>query len=84
MMFQTLADLTPIMIGLVGIGQVGVVAWGIRVMRDAGRERSEQMQVLLESVREAVVGLREASNGIRELLDRPSAEDMTQADTSDD
>ena len=62
-MVQTMADLTPVMIGIVGIGQVGVVAWGIKVMRDAGRERSEQMEVLLESVREA-------SNGIRELLER--------------
>ena len=48
-MFQTMADLTPLMIGVVGIGQIGVVAWGIRVMRDAARERSEQTNVMLEA-----------------------------------
>ena len=62
-MFQTMADLTPVMIGLVGIGQVGVVAWGIRVMRDASRERNKQTDVMLES-------LRETTRGLRELLDR--------------
>ena len=62
-MFQTMADLTPVMIGLVGIGQVGVVAWGIRVMRDALRERNKQTDVMLES-------LRETTRGLRELLDR--------------
>ena len=76
-MFQTAADFTPIVIGLVGIGQVGVLAWGIAVMRDAGRERSEQMAVLLDSVRESTNALREvlegvseSSKGIRELLAR--------------
>ena len=62
-MFQTMADLTPVMIGLVGIGQVGVVAWGIRVIRDASRERNKQTDVMLES-------LRETTRGLRELLDR--------------
>ena len=64
-MIQTMADFTPVMIGLVGLGQVGVVAWGIRVMRDAARERSDQTAVMLES-------LRDASRGIRELLNRSS------------
>ena len=62
-MFQTMADLTPVMIGLVGIGQVGVVAWGIRVMRDASLERNKQTDAMLES-------LRETTRGLRELLDR--------------
>lgn len=48
-MFQTMADLTPAMIGVVGIAQVGVVAWGIRVMRDASRERNKQTDVMLEA-----------------------------------
>ena len=76
-MFQTMADLTPVMIGVVGIGQVGVVAWGIRVMRDAARERSEQTNMMLEAFlgrnKETEVmleSLRETSRGIRELLDR--------------
>ena len=60
---QTMADLTPIMIGLVGIGQVVVVAWGIHVMREASRERGKQTDVMLEA-------LLETARGIRELLNR--------------
>ena len=62
-MFQTMADLTPVMIGLVGLGQVGIVGWGIRVMRDTSRERAKQTEVMLES-------LLETARGIRELLNR--------------
>lgn len=60
---MTMADLTPVMIGLVGIGQVGVVAWGIRVIRDASRERSKQTDAMIEA-------LLESARGIRELLSR--------------
>lgn len=69
-MIQTMADLTPVMIGLVGIGQVGVVAWGIYAMREAARERSKQTEVLMEALLEMARGIRESSNGIRELLTR--------------
>ena len=76
-MFQTMADFTPVAIMVVGLGQVGIVAWGIYVMQKAGQKRSEQMEPLLESVREANRGLAEATRnlaetngGIRELLDR--------------
>ena len=69
-MIQTMADLTPVMIGLVGIGQVGVVAWGIYTMREAARERSKQTEVLMEALLEMARGIRESSNGIRELLTR--------------
>ncbi len=76
-MFQTMADLTPIMIGLVGLGQVGVVAWGIRVMRETAREGGEQTNVMLEAftgqskqTEVMLESLRETTRGLRELLDR--------------
>ena len=37
-MFQTMADFTPLAISLVGLGQVGIVGWGIHVMRNASAE----------------------------------------------
>ena len=62
-MFQTMADFTPLAIMVVGMGQVGVVAWGIYVMQKAAQERSEQMEPMQQA-------LLEAARGIRELLDR--------------
>ena len=44
---EVMSALTPLMIGLVGTGQVCIVAWGIYVMRDAGRERSKQMELVM-------------------------------------
>lgn len=62
-MIQTMADFTPLAIMVVGMGQVGVVAWGVYVMRKAAQERSEQMEPMQQA-------LLEAARGIRELLDR--------------
>lgn len=49
-MFQTMADFTPLAIMVVGVGQVGVVAWGIYVMRNAGRERAKQMELVMRGI----------------------------------
>ena len=76
-MFQTMADFTPLAIGLVGIGQVGIVGWGIHVMRNASEKRSDQTNLILQSLQETLLSLRElretsqeSSKDIRELLDR--------------
>ena len=47
---EVMSALTPLMIGFVGMGQVGVVAWGIYVMRNAGRERSKQMELVMQGI----------------------------------
>ena len=78
-MFQTMADFTPLAISLVGLGQVGIVGWGIHVMRNASEKRSEQTDLILESLRETLLSLhelreasQESSKGIRELLKKGS------------
>ena len=60
---EVMSALTPLMIGLVGIGQLCVVAWGIHVMQRAAQERSKQMEPMQQA-------LLEVARGIRELLDR--------------
>lgn len=62
-----LADLlTPAMILVVGLSQVGVVLAGVFLMRNAARERSRQMEPLLEGLRESTAALREITEISRE------------------
>ena len=56
--------------GVVGLGQIGLIAWGLRRMGIASEERSRQLDIMEASQRATLQALDRQGRALEELLRR--------------
>jgi len=60
----------------IGLGQIGMIGWGLRRMRLAAEERNEQLDIMASAQRDQGQALRDQGQALRDIgqaLDRQGA-----------